>query len=106
MFPLKLIQRRLTFFILIGITILLIASFNIVNHHPYMKSPEIHSTNALSCNVSMIESDQFFCESNEKWQERRQFYSNQRDKNVLAMNEYKNYFRKNWFPEFKCEDEI
>jgi len=62
--------------------------------------------NQFSCNISMIESDRFLCESDEKWQQRRQFYSKQHEKNILTMNEYDNYFSQNWFPEFQCQNEI
>jgi hypothetical protein len=54
----------------------------------------------------MIESDQFLCESDDKWEQRRKFYSKQHEKNILTMNEYENYFYENWFPEFKCQNEI
>jgi hypothetical protein len=58
-----------------------------------------------SCDISMIESDQFICESDEQWQSRRKFYLKQHEKNILTMNEYENYFRENWFPDFQCEHE-
>ncbi len=62
--------------------------------------------NQTLCNISMIESDQFLCESDDKWEQRRKFYSKQHEKNILTMNEYENYFYENWFPEFKCQNEI
>lgn len=58
------------------------------------------------CSQSLIESDQLFCESNEKWQKRREFYMKEHEKNILTMNEYENYFKENWSPEFQCQNEI
>ena len=54
----------------------------------------------------MSESYGLFCESNEKWLERKNFYVQQREKNIFTMNEYENYFKENWSPEFQCENEI
>ena len=62
--------------------------------------------NQTLCNLSMIESDQYLCETDEKWQRRREFYSEQHEKNILTMNDYENYFSRNWSPEFQCQNEI
>ena len=62
--------------------------------------------NDTSCNFSMSESHGLFCESDEKWLERKSFYAEQREKNIFTMNEYENYFKQNWFPEFQCQNEI
>ncbi|CAF0909282.1 unnamed protein product [Adineta steineri] len=62
--------------------------------------------NESLCYTAMIESDQLLCESDEKWQKRRKFYLQQHEKNIFTMNEYKNYFYKNWFPDFQCEHEM
>jgi hypothetical protein len=61
--------------------------------------------NKTLCNLSMIESDQFICESDENWETRRKFYVKQHERNILTMNEYDDYFSKNWFEEFKCQNE-
>ncbi|CAF0750355.1 unnamed protein product [Adineta ricciae] len=57
------------------------------------------------CKTSMIQSDRFICESEDKWLSRRKFYLNQREKNIFTMNEYSDYFQKNWFPDFQCPQE-
>ncbi|UJR33604.1 hypothetical protein I4U23_021041 [Adineta vaga] len=67
--------------------------------------PTSSSSSSSSCNISMTESDQFICESDKKWLERRKFYLNQHEENIFTMNEYENYFRKNWFPDFQCSNE-
>ena len=58
------------------------------------------------CEVSLNESDGFLCESDEKWTQRRKFYRETNEKNRMTMNEYENYFKTNWRPEFECEHEI
>lgn len=60
----------------------------------------------ISCELSLGESEGLFCESDEKWVERKTFYREKREKNVFTMNEYEDYFQRNWFPEFQCQNEI
>lgn len=93
-------SNRLRFVFLVFIVLIGINLRYKLNYEYYLKR------NDTSCNLSMIESDRFLCESNEKWKKRREFYSKQHEKNIMTMNEYENYFSKNWFPEFQCQNEI
>ena len=90
---------------LIRMLILALISFSMINVnlilHYYEKRFHQHR-----CEMSMNESDQYVCESDEKWQQRRIFYAKQHHNNTMTMNEYEKYFEKNWFPEFQCEHEI
>lgn len=94
-------RHNLWRFLYLGIIISFIISLNFIR--PKYKD-KLKQSNT-SCMLSMIESDQFLCESDEKWQNRRKFYSEQYEKNILTMNEYENYFYKNWFPDFQCQNE-
>ncbi|CAF0782653.1 unnamed protein product [Rotaria sp. Silwood1] len=95
-------HNRLRFFIL-GIIFIFMIKFNFMHHK--VQNKNIFKGTKNSCNLSMIESDQLICESDEIWQKRRAFYSEQHDRNILTMNDYENYFYKNWFPEFQCPNE-
>lgn len=94
---------------LVPFTSLLFIIFVVINFDSLrykLKNENYLQRNVTSCNRSMIESDRFLCESDEKWAKRREFYSKQHEKNIMTMNEYENYFFKNWFPEFQCHNEI
>ncbi len=98
-----LLQHNLFRLLLLGIIIGLIISFQFIRYK--MQYGYNLKQSKTSCDISMIESDQFICESDEQWQSRRKFYLKQHEKNILTMNEYENYFRENWFPDFQCEHE-
>jgi hypothetical protein len=89
----------------VGIIVYFIANFNFIRNQ-IQDFQYNFKHNKTSCNISMIESDQYLCETDEKWQKRREVYSKQHEKNILTMNEYEHYFSKNWFPEFQCQNEI
>ncbi len=92
--------NRLRFSFIVFIVFLMINPRYKFHYEYYLKR------NMTLCNRSMIESDRFLCESDEKWETRREFYSKQHEKNIITMNEYDNYLFKNWFPEFQCQNEI
>ncbi|CAF4494734.1 unnamed protein product [Rotaria sp. Silwood2] len=100
----SLLQNNRFRLLILGIIIIFLIKFNFTDNKIQNKNNVQQKENL--CNRSMIESDQLICESDEKWQQRRDFYSQQHDKNILTMNEYENYFYKNWFPEFQCQNEI
>ncbi|CAF4144109.1 unnamed protein product, partial [Rotaria magnacalcarata] len=100
-------NSRFRFVSVISITFLiLIFYFNGDHNHDHgVEIVKGSKSKSSTCHKSMIESDQFICESDEKWQSRRDFYSKQHEKNTLSMNEYEKYFYLNWLPEFQCHNE-
>src|ERR1700728_2600744 len=96
----SLMQYNLLRFLFFIIIISFIINFNFLWYKLHLKR------NDILCNISMFESDQFLCESDDKWKIRKEFYLKQHEKNILTMNEYENYFSKNWFQEFQCQNEI
>jgi hypothetical protein len=103
-FNMSLVQNNIFRFLFLVIIIFFL--INLISVWRKLQNTSYPKQNQTSCNISMVESDRWICESNEKWQQRREFYSKQHEKNILTMNEYENYFSENWFPEFQCQNEI
>ncbi|CAF3618317.1 unnamed protein product [Rotaria socialis] len=108
-------NSRFRFLFVISITFLILIFYfnrdhnhNHNHNHDHDHDVEIiksSKSKPSTCRQSMIESDRFICESDEKWQSRRDFYSKQHERNTLSMNEYERYFYLNWLPEFQCHNE-
>lgn len=104
-FKMSLIQYNLLRVLFVIIIIFFLTNLNFIRYK-LRERYNFFQSNQTLCNISLIESDAFLCESDEKWQKRREFYSEQHETNILTMNEYENYFSKNWLPEFQCENEL
>lgn len=101
----SLIQLHFTRSFLSIVLILFVINLYLLGYRLRSKYPWFGG-NITSCNFSLSESEGLFCESDEKWLERKTFYREQREKNLFTMNEYEDYFKQNWFPEFQCQNEI
>lgn len=101
----KVISNRFRYFLLF-IFIFLLVNLNLVGKQLQARHRSKTRTNEINCELSMFESDEYFCENEDKWKRRRTFYAEQREKNIQTMNEFEDYFEKNWFPEFQCENEV
>jgi hypothetical protein len=98
------VSRDLLRVLLVGLFLFSLLYFNLIRN--LLDRQYASHTRSKGCNWSMVESDQYLCEPTEKWFQRRAFYSEQHEKNRLTMNEYENYFKRNWRPEFQCDNEI
>ncbi|CAF1086896.1 unnamed protein product [Didymodactylos carnosus] len=87
----KLIYSTLQLLCGISVTnVLTKASFNIVR-----------SFSHLDCQLSLSESDNYFCETNTDWNERKRVYNMQNKRNLLKIK-HSIFFLTNWEPNFQC----
>ncbi|CAF3906637.1 unnamed protein product [Adineta steineri] len=95
-------------FIIFTIVIFLLIRFYFTTHESTPKLPESYiqssDIDSKQCNLSLLESDGWFCESNSDWKRRKRIHRIQHKRNRISDDRYL-FFQNNWEPTIHCQFE-